>query len=162
MDAETINCFFSLVISSELTSEILNFSPSITKCCDVLLMCKEQMFLLSSFYYHFLRKFWLTDANLQLHDKFVKRFFGRSVWECAWKAFVETFEEGSMLKSKMRLLGMSALVGAGLVAATSASPYTTRLGGIAIQVDPTISVGSSMAIAYQSTNSRPATNGCRA
>jgi len=45
------------------------------------------------------------------------------------------------LKSKMRLLGMSALVGAGLVAATSASAYNVRLGGVDIQVDTTVSAG---------------------
>jgi hypothetical protein len=45
------------------------------------------------------------------------------------------------LKSKMRLLGMSALVGAGLVAATSASAYNVRLGGVDIVVDTITSAG---------------------
>ena len=45
------------------------------------------------------------------------------------------------LKNKMRLLGMSALVGAGLVAATSASAYEVRLGGIDILVDTITSAG---------------------
>jgi hypothetical protein len=63
------------------------------------------------------------------------------------------------LKSKMRLLGMSALVGAGLVAATSASAYNVRLGEIDIQVDTTVSVGASMLIADRETKYLPVSNG---
>jgi hypothetical protein len=63
------------------------------------------------------------------------------------------------LKSKMRLLGMSALVGAGLVAATSASAYNVRLGEVDIQVDTTVSVGLSMLTADRETQYLPVSNG---
>ena len=63
------------------------------------------------------------------------------------------------LKSKMRLLGMSALVGAGLVAATSASAYNIRLGEVDIQVDTTVSVGLSMLTADRETKFLPVSNG---
>ena len=55
----------------------------------------------------------------------------------------ERFEEGSMLKSKMRLLGASALVGAGLLAVAPAEAYELRLGDVDIQVDTTVSAGAS-------------------
>ena len=48
-----------------------------------------------------------------------------------------------MLKSKMRLLGASALVGAGLLAAAPAEAYNLRLGDVDIQVDTTVSAGVS-------------------
>ena len=47
------------------------------------------------------------------------------------------------LKSKMRLLGVSALVGAGLIAAGPADAYNVRLGGGDIQVDTSLSIGAS-------------------
>tara|TARA_B110000971_G_scaffold124791_1_gene127746 strand:+ start:7184 stop:9802 length:2619 start_codon:yes stop_codon:yes gene_type:complete len=63
------------------------------------------------------------------------------------------------LKSKMRLLGMSALVSVGLVAATSANAYNIRLGGIDIQVDTTVSVGASMLLEDRETKYLPVSNG---
>jgi hypothetical protein len=63
------------------------------------------------------------------------------------------------LKSKMRLLGMSALVSVGLVAATSANAYNVRLGGIDIQVDTTVSVGASMLLKDRETAYLPVSNG---
>ena len=47
-----------------------------------------------------------------------------------------------MLKSKMRLLGVSALVGAGLIAGP-ADAYNARLGGVDIQIDTSLSIGAS-------------------
>ena len=52
--------------------------------------------------------------------------------------FVETFEEGSMFENKMRLLGMSALVGAGLVAASPSLAYELRLGGVDVNIGTTV------------------------
>ncbi|CAI8198547.1 MAG: Uncharacterised protein [Alphaproteobacteria bacterium] len=57
------------------------------------------------------------------------------------------FEEGSMYKSKLRLLGVSALVGAGLLAAGPAEAYNVRLGGVDIQIDTTASAGVSVRVA---------------
>ena len=47
-----------------------------------------------------------------------------------------------MFKGKTRLLGVSALVGAGLIAAGPAEAANFRLGGVDIQVDTTMSVGA--------------------
>ena len=55
----------------------------------------------------------------------------------------ERFEEGSMLKSKMRLLGASALVGAGLLATGPVSAANVQLGDWNVQIDNTVSVGAS-------------------
>jgi hypothetical protein len=40
---------------------------------------------LRSFYYHFFKSFWLTDAKFKMHANFAKSFFGRGAWECAGK-----------------------------------------------------------------------------
>jgi hypothetical protein len=48
-----------------------------------------------------------------------------------------------MFKGKMRLLGMSALVGAGLIAAGPASAANVQLGGWDVQIDNTVSAGMS-------------------
>ena len=48
-----------------------------------------------------------------------------------------------MYKSKLRLLGVSALVGAGLIAAGPAEAYNVRLGNVDIQVDSSLSLGAS-------------------
>ena len=53
------------------------------------------------------------------------------------------FEEGSMLKNKLRLLGASALIGSGLIAAGPVAAYTVNLGGVDVQIDTTISSGVS-------------------
>jgi hypothetical protein len=63
------------------------------------------------------------------------------------------------LKSKMRLLGMSALVGAGLVAATSANAYNVRLGEVDIQIDTTASIGLSVRVEDRETDLLPSVNG---
>ena len=55
----------------------------------------------------------------------------------------ERFEEGSMLKSKMRLLRVSALVGAGLLAVSPVSAANVELGSWDFQVDNTVSAGVS-------------------
>ena len=64
-----------------------------------------------------------------------------------------------MLKSKMRLLGVSALVGAGLIAAGPADAYNVRLGGVDIQIDTTLSVGASMKVGDYNTNHLSLGNG---
>jgi hypothetical protein len=46
-----------------------------------------------------------------------------------------------MFKSKLRLLGVSALVGAGLIAAGPADAYNLRLGSVEVNIDTTASVG---------------------
>ena len=48
-----------------------------------------------------------------------------------------------MLKSKSRLLGLSALVGAGLIAAGPVSAANVKLGSWDVQIDNTASVGMS-------------------
>jgi hypothetical protein len=63
------------------------------------------------------------------------------------------------LKSKMRLLGMSALVGAGILATGSAGAYDMRLGGIEIQMDTTLSAGASVRVADRNTKFLPSVNG---
>jgi hypothetical protein len=87
----------------------------------------------------------LTKAVFVLQAYLVKKAsMGRAYGSTRIRfLFWERFEEGSMyLRNKMRLLGMSALVGAGLVAATSASAYNVRLGDIDIQIDNTVSAGA--------------------
>ena len=74
---------------------------------------------------------------------------------CEW----ERFEEGSMYKSKLRLLSMSALVGAGLVAVGPAAAYELRLGGVDVQIDTTVSVGMSVRVEDRETHLLPSVNG---
>lgn len=64
-----------------------------------------------------------------------------------------------MLKSKMRLLGVSALVGAGLLAAGPADAYNLRLGGIDVQLDTTASVGVTVRATDIETFNLSGTNG---
>ena len=63
------------------------------------------------------------------------------------------------LKSKMRLLGMSALVGAGLLGTGPALAYTVNLGGVDVQIDSTMSVGSTWQIKDSDSRFLPETNG---
>ncbi len=64
-----------------------------------------------------------------------------------------------MFKNKLRLLGMSTLVGAGLLASGPASAYNMRLGGIDIQIDSIVSVGLEMRVEDRNMNLLPAANG---
>ena len=64
-----------------------------------------------------------------------------------------------MLKSKLRLLGVSALVGAGLIAAGSAEAANFRLGDVDIQVDTTMSVGATFQMKDVNSKFLPETNG---
>ena len=64
-----------------------------------------------------------------------------------------------MLKNKLRLLGMSTLVGAGLLASGPASAYNMRLGGVDIQIDTIGSVGLEMRVEDRNKNLLPAANG---
>ncbi len=64
-----------------------------------------------------------------------------------------------MFKNKLRLLGMSALVGAGLIASGPASAYNMRLGGIDVQIDTIVSVGLEMRVEDRNKNLLPAANG---
>ena len=73
--------------------------------------------------------------------------------------FVETFEEGSMFENKMRLLGMSALVGAGLVAASPSLAYELRLGGVDVNIGTTVSAGMTYRVADRDDDFLPEGNG---
>ena len=64
-----------------------------------------------------------------------------------------------MLKNKLRILGMSTLVGAGLLASGPASAYNMRLGGVDIQIDTIASVGLEMRVEDRNKNLLPAVNG---
>ena len=74
---------------------------------------------------------------------------------CEW----ERFEEGSMKNSKLRLLGMSALVGAGLMATGPAGAYELRLGGVDVRLDTVYSAGVSVRVADRETKLLPQGNG---
>ena len=64
-----------------------------------------------------------------------------------------------MFRSKMRLLSVSALVGAGLVAAGSADAYNVRLGGVDVQIDTTMSVGMTWQMKDSNSKFLPEANG---
>ena len=64
-----------------------------------------------------------------------------------------------MLKSKLRLLGMSALVGAGLIAAGPVNAYNFAIGSVDVQVDIQLSVGVSVRVADRETDLLPWVNG---
>ena len=64
-----------------------------------------------------------------------------------------------MLKDKMRLLGMSALVGVGLLASGPASAYNMKLGSVDVQVDTTLSAGLSIRTANRDYSLLPTVNG---
>lgn len=64
-----------------------------------------------------------------------------------------------MLKSKLRLLGVSALVGAGLIATGPASAANVQLGDWDVQIDNTVSVGLSMIMKDPDTQFLPISNG---
>lgn len=64
-----------------------------------------------------------------------------------------------MYKSKLRLLGMSALVGAGLIATGPANAAQFNLGDVQVTIDNTMSVGVSISAADREDKYLPATNG---
>lgn len=64
-----------------------------------------------------------------------------------------------MFKNKLRLLGMSTLVGAGLLASGPANAYNMRLGDVDIQVDTTVSAGLSLRTASRDRSLLPTANG---
>ena len=64
-----------------------------------------------------------------------------------------------MLKNKLRLLGASALIGSGLIAAGPVAAYTVNLGGVDVQIDTTISSGVSIRVADRNTKFLPHVNG---
>ena len=64
-----------------------------------------------------------------------------------------------MLKSKMRLLGVSALVGAGLIAANPADAYNVRIGDFDIQIDNVLSVGATVRVEDREDQLLGAVNG---
>ncbi|MDC0148451.1 DUF1302 domain-containing protein [Alphaproteobacteria bacterium] len=64
-----------------------------------------------------------------------------------------------MLKNKLRLLGMSALVGAGLLASGPASAYNMKLGSVDVQVDTTLSAGMSIRTANRDATLLPTVSG---
>ena len=64
-----------------------------------------------------------------------------------------------MFKSKMRLLGMSALVGAGMSIAAPANAAELRLGGVDINIDTNLSAGVSMRVADPETELLPEATG---
>jgi hypothetical protein len=84
-----------------------------------------------------------------------------SVWEGVLSGFClgERFEEGSMYKSKLRLLSVSALVGAGLLATGPADAYNLRLGSVDVQIDTTMSVGATIQMKDSNTKFLPEANG---
>ena len=64
-----------------------------------------------------------------------------------------------MFKSKLRNIGMSALVGAGLLAGGSAQAANFKLGSVDVQVDTTSSVGVSVRVDDRDTDLLPEVNG---
>ena len=64
-----------------------------------------------------------------------------------------------MLKSKMRLLGVSALVGTGLIAASPADAYNVRIGDFDIQIDNVLSVGATVRVEDREDQLLGAVNG---
>src|SRR6056300_399120 len=71
----------------------------------------------------------------------------------------ERIRRASMFKNKLRLLGMSALVGAGLLASGPASAYEMRLGDVDIEVSTIGSVGLSVRTANRNKRFLPGGNG---
>lgn len=66
-----------------------------------------------------------------------------------------------MFKSKMRNIGISALLGAGLLAGGSAEAYNLRLGSVDIQIDTISSVGMTYRVADRETDLLAEGNGGR-
>ena len=66
-----------------------------------------------------------------------------------------------MFKSKMRNIGISALVGAGLLAGGSAEAYNLRLGSVDIQIDTISSIGMTYRVADRETDLLAEGNGGR-
>ena len=64
-----------------------------------------------------------------------------------------------MLNSKLRLLGVSALVGAGLIVAGPADAYNLRLGKVDVNIDTNLSVGASVRVADRETRLLPEATG---
>jgi hypothetical protein len=66
-----------------------------------------------------------------------------------------------MFKSKMRNIGISALLGAGLLAGGSAEAYNLRLGSVDIQIDTISSIGMTYRVADRETDLLAEGNGGR-
>ena len=64
-----------------------------------------------------------------------------------------------MLKSKLRLLGVSALVAASMSIAGTANAANVKIGGIDVQIDTIMSVGMSFRVADRETDLLPSANG---
>ena len=64
-----------------------------------------------------------------------------------------------MLKSKMRLLAVSALVGAGIVATGPSDAANLRIGGVDVQIDTILSAGASWRVEDRETDLLPSVNG---
>lgn len=64
-----------------------------------------------------------------------------------------------MFKSKMQLLGLSALVGAGLIATGPADAYNLRLGNVDVNIDTNFSAGASVRVADRETRLLPEATG---
>jgi hypothetical protein len=103
-------------------------------------------------------KLLLTQANFVLHANSVEGFWERRMG-VRRKTYLETNEEGSMFKSKLRLLSVSAIVGAGLIASTSADAANVRIGGIDLQIDTTMSVGATFQLKDSDAKFLPEGNG---
>jgi hypothetical protein len=64
-----------------------------------------------------------------------------------------------MFKTKLRLLSVSALVGAGLIATGPADAYNLRLGNVDVNIDTNISAGVSVRVADRENKLLPEANG---
>ncbi|MGC6534223.1 MAG: DUF1302 family protein [Parvibaculales bacterium] len=64
-----------------------------------------------------------------------------------------------MYKSKLRLLSVSALVGAGLLATGPADAYNLRLGSVDVQIDTTMSIGATIQMKDSNAKFLPEGNG---
>ena len=77
----------------------------------------------------------------------------------AGRLFVEAFEEGSMLKSKLKLLGAGAVSGAAMMLSTTAGAAEIKLGGVDIRIDTVVSAGLSYRAADRDDGFLPEANG---
>jgi len=64
-----------------------------------------------------------------------------------------------MLKSKMRLLSVSALAGVGLIASGTASAYDLKIGGVDVRISTTMSVGATWQMDDSDSKFLPEVNG---
>lgn len=76
-----------------------------------------------------------------------------------WLYLGERFEEGSMIKSKIRLLSVSALAGAGLLVSSPLVAQEFRLGDVDVRLSTTASVGLTVATADREEKFLPLVNG---